>query len=89
MAVSKEIAYLQQNSINHWGIANDYAEEKFPMVIGKSTIQDGEELNSHKESYEKGMLLLKLCQDSLKEIEQKVLVLSTENTLEKFKPTNE
>ena len=39
--------------------------------------------------YEKGMLLLKLCQDSLKEIEQKVLVLSTENTLEKFKPTNE
>jgi len=40
-------------------------------------------------SYEKGMLLLKLCQDSLKEIEQKVLVLSTENTLEKFKPTNE
>lgn len=40
-------------------------------------------------SYEKGMHLLKLCQDSLKEIEQKVLVLSTENTLEKFKPTNE
>ncbi len=40
-------------------------------------------------SYEKGMLLLKLCQDSLKEIEQKVLVLSTENTLEKFKPINE
>jgi len=40
-------------------------------------------------SYEKGMLLLKLCQDSLREIEQKVLVLSTENTLEKFKPTNE
>ncbi|QDD06600.1 exodeoxyribonuclease VII small subunit [Candidatus Methylopumilus planktonicus] len=40
-------------------------------------------------SYEKGMLLLKLCQESLKEIEQKVLVLSTENTLEKFKPTNE
>ena len=40
-------------------------------------------------SYEKGMLLLKLCQDSLKEIEQRVLVLSTENTLEKFKPTNE
>lgn len=40
-------------------------------------------------SYEKGMLLLKLCQDSLKEIEQKVLVLSAENTLEKFKPTNE
>ena len=40
-------------------------------------------------SYEKGMLLLKLCQDSLKEIEQKVFVLSTENTLEKFKPTNE
>jgi len=40
-------------------------------------------------SYEKGMLLLKSCQDSLKEIEQKVLVLSTENTLEKFKPTNE
>jgi exodeoxyribonuclease VII small subunit len=40
-------------------------------------------------SYEKGMLLLKSCQDSLKEIEQKVLVLSAENTLEKFKPTNE
>jgi exodeoxyribonuclease VII small subunit len=40
-------------------------------------------------SYEKGMLLLKSCQDSLKEIEQKVLVLSEENTLEKFKPTNE
>ena len=40
-------------------------------------------------SYEKGMLLLKSCQDSLKEIEQKVLVLSAENTLEKFKPTIE
>ena len=40
-------------------------------------------------SYEKGMLLLKSCQDSLKEIEQKVLVLSAENALEKFKPTNE
>lgn len=40
-------------------------------------------------SYEKGMLLLKSCQDSLKEIEQKVLVLSAENTLEKFKSTNE
>jgi len=40
-------------------------------------------------SYEKGMLLLKLCQDSLKEIEQKVLVLSSENTLEQFKSTNE
>ena len=40
-------------------------------------------------SYEKGMLLLKLCQDSLKEIEQKVLVLSSENTLEHFKSTNE
>jgi exodeoxyribonuclease VII small subunit len=40
-------------------------------------------------SYEKGMLLLKLCQDSLKEIEQKVLVLSAENTLEQFKSANE
>jgi len=40
-------------------------------------------------SYEKGMVLLKLCQDSLKEIEQKVLVLSAENTLEQFKSTNE
>ncbi len=40
-------------------------------------------------SYEKGMLLLKLCQDSLKEIEQKVLVLSSENTLEQFKSANE
>ena len=40
-------------------------------------------------SYEKGMLLLKLCQDSLKEIEQKVLVLSAENTLEKFKSADE
>ena len=40
-------------------------------------------------SYEKGMLLLKLCQDSLKEIEQKVLVLSAENTLEQFKSTDE
>ena len=40
-------------------------------------------------SYEKGMLLLKLCQDSLKEIEQKVLVLSVENTLEQFKSANE
>ncbi len=40
-------------------------------------------------SYEKGMLLLKLCQDSLKEIEQKVLVLSAENTLEQFKSSNE
>ena len=40
-------------------------------------------------SYEKGMLLLKLCQESLKEIEQKVLVLSSENTLEQFKSANE
>ena len=40
-------------------------------------------------SYEKGMLLLKLCQASLKEIEQKVLILSSENTLDQFKPTNE
>jgi len=40
-------------------------------------------------SYEKGMLLLKLCQDSLKEIEQKVLVLSSDNVLGQFKPTNE
>ena len=56
MALSKEIAYLQENSINHWGIANDYAEEKFPIIIGESTIEDGEELNAHKESYEKGML---------------------------------
>jgi len=40
-------------------------------------------------SYEKGMLLLKLCQDSLKEIEQKVLILSSENTLEQFKSANE
>lgn len=40
-------------------------------------------------SYEKGILLLKLCQDSLKEIEQKVLVLSAENTLEQFKSANE
>ena len=38
---------------------------------------------------EKGMLLLKLCQESLKEIEQKVLVLSAENTLEQFKSANE
>ena len=40
-------------------------------------------------SYEKGMLLLKLCQDPLKEIEQKVLILSAENTLEQFKSTDE
>ena len=40
-------------------------------------------------SYEKGMLLLKLCQDSLKEIEQKVLILSAANTLEQFKSTDE
>jgi len=40
-------------------------------------------------SYEKGMRLLKLCQDSLKEIEQKVLILSAENTLEQFKSTDE
>lgn len=40
-------------------------------------------------SYEKGMLLLKLCQDSLKEIEQKVLVLSSDNELGQFKPSDE
>ncbi|MCX7181745.1 MAG: exodeoxyribonuclease VII small subunit [Candidatus Methylopumilus sp.] len=40
-------------------------------------------------SYEKGMLLLKLCQDSLKEIEQKVLVLSSDNMLGQFKPSDE
>jgi exodeoxyribonuclease VII small subunit len=40
-------------------------------------------------SYEKGMVLLKLCQDSLKEIEHKVLMLSAENTLEQFKSANE
>ena len=39
-------------------------------------------------SYEKGMLLLKLCQDSLKEIEQKVLVLSSDNMLGQFKPSD-
>ena len=56
MVLSKEIAYLQENSINHWGVANDYAEEKFPMVIGETTIEDYEELQAHKDSYEKGML---------------------------------
>ena len=56
MALSKEIAYLQENNINHWGVANDYAEEKFPMVIGETTIEDYEELQAHKDSYEKGML---------------------------------
>jgi len=40
-------------------------------------------------SYETGMLLLKLCQDSLKEIEQKDLVLSSDNTLDQFKPSDE
>ena len=40
-------------------------------------------------SYEKGMRLLKLCQDSLKEIEQKVLVLSSDNMLGQFKPSDE
>ncbi len=40
-------------------------------------------------SYEKGMLLIKLCQDSLKEIEQKVLVLSSDNTLDQFNPSDE
>jgi len=40
-------------------------------------------------SYEKGMLLLKLCQDSLKEVEQKVLVLSSDNVLGQFKPSDE
>ncbi len=40
-------------------------------------------------SYEKGMLLLKLCQDSLKEIEHKVLVLSSDNTPDQFKPSDE
>lgn len=41
------------------------------------------------QSYEKGMALLKLCQDSLKEIEHKVLILSPENTLEQFQSSNE
>ena len=56
MAASKEIEYLQKHDINHWGVANDYAEEKFPMIIGESTIEDYEELQAHKDSYEKGML---------------------------------
>jgi hypothetical protein len=56
MVLSKEIAYLQENSINHWGVANDYAEKKFPMVIGETTIEDYEELQAYKDSYEKGML---------------------------------
>lgn len=55
-----------------------------------SKMEQGEmPLEDSIKSYEKGMLLLKLCQDSLKEIEQKVLVLSAENTLEQFKSTNE
>jgi exodeoxyribonuclease VII small subunit len=53
------------------------------MEQGDMTLEDSIK------SYEKGMLLLKLCQDSLKEIEQKVLVLSSENTLEQFKSPNE
>jgi exodeoxyribonuclease VII small subunit len=53
------------------------------MERGDMTLEDSIK------SYEKGMLLLKLCQDSLKEIEQKVLILSAENTLEQFKSANE
>jgi exodeoxyribonuclease VII small subunit len=53
------------------------------MEQGDMTLEDSIK------SYEKGMLLLKLCQDSLKEIEQKVLVLSAENRLEPFKSANE
>ena len=53
------------------------------MEQGDMTLEDSIK------SYEKGMLLLKMCQDSLKEIEHKVLILSAENTLEQFKSTNE
>jgi exodeoxyribonuclease VII small subunit len=53
------------------------------MEQGDMTLEDSIK------SYEKGMILLKLCQESLKEIENKVLVLSSENTLEQFKSANE
>ena len=53
------------------------------MEQGDMTLEDSIK------SYEKGMLLLKMCQNSLKEIEQKVLILSAENTLEQFKSANE
>ena len=53
------------------------------MEQGDMTLEDSIK------SYEKGMLLLKMCQDSLKEIEHKVLILSAENTLEQFKSANE
>ncbi|MEY2865830.1 MAG: Exodeoxyribonuclease 7 small subunit [Pseudomonadota bacterium] len=53
------------------------------MEQGDMTLEDSIK------SYEKGMLLLKMCQNSLKEIEHKVLILSAENTLEQFKSANE
>lgn len=53
------------------------------MEQGDMTLEDSIK------SYEKGILLLQLCQDSLKEIEQKVLMLSSENKLEQFKPSDE
>ena len=53
------------------------------MEQGDMTLEDSIK------SYEKGMLLLKICQDSIKDIEQKVLVLSSENMLEEFKSSNE
>lgn len=52
------------------------------MEQGDMTLEDSIK------SYEKGILLLQLCQDSLKEIEQKVLMLSSENKLEQFKPSD-
>ena len=52
MALSKEIAYLQENSINHWGIANDYAEEKFPMIIGEAIKTMLDNLNTYLETTE-------------------------------------
>ncbi|MSQ80682.1 MAG: exodeoxyribonuclease VII small subunit [Candidatus Methylopumilus sp.] len=53
------------------------------MEQGDMTLEDSIK------SYEKGILLLQLCQDSLKEIEQKILMLSSENKLEQFKPSDE
>jgi hypothetical protein len=54
--MSKEIEYLQEKGINHWGLGADYAESKHPMIIGVSTLEDFEKGDVLKTAYEQGVL---------------------------------
>ena len=52
-----EIKYLQEKDINHWGLANDYADKIHPCnIVGVSTLADAEQHDIIKTAYEQGML---------------------------------